>query len=111
MKWLLIFWAGPVLFLGTWYTLSYYDISFGTFFFSRQMHDLVFDIYGRILGIPPNEVPPLAFRAIVFDTGIVFGLIALRRHRELRAWWMRNRRAADHRSDDPEMTESLSNAP
>lgn len=110
MKWLLVFWAGPILFLGSWFTLSYYDISFGTFFFSRQMHDLVFQIYGNVLGIPPDEVPPLVLRAIILDTAIVFGLVALRRHRQLRAWWS-GRRNGKSQPDEPEIAESLSKAP
>ena len=110
MKWILIFWAGPVAFLGSWYTLSFYDISFGTFFFSRQMHDLVFDIYGHVLGMPPAEVPPLVFRAILLDTAIVFGLLALRRHREIRAWW-RRRRPGTGQPDDLDIAESLSKTP
>lgn len=110
MKWLLVFWAGPIFFLGSWYGLSYYDISFGTFFYSRDMHDLVFQIYGQVLGIPPEQVPPLVLKAVIVDTIIVFGLIGLRRHRELQAWWSRHWRRAGH-PDDPEITDSLSNAP
>ena len=110
MKWLLVFWAGPILFLGSWYGLSYYDISFGTYFYSRDMHDLVFQIYGQVLGIPPDKVPPLVLKAIIFDTIIVFGLIALRRHRELHAWWSRHWAGSDH-SKEREIVDSLSNAP
>ena len=46
MKLLLILWAGPVLLLGSWYGLSYYDMSFGFFMLTRQTHDLVFQVYG-----------------------------------------------------------------
>ena len=34
MKWFLIFWAGPIVFLAGWYWLSYYDMSFGIFMLS-----------------------------------------------------------------------------
>ncbi len=110
MKWFLVFWCGPIAFIGSWYGLSYYDISFGTFFFSRQMHDLVFEIYGQVLGVPAAEVPRLVLDAILLDSAIVLGLLALRRHRELRAWW-RRRRGQEGQPDDLEMTDSLSNAP
>lgn len=109
MKWFLIFWAGPIVFLGTWYQLSYYDMNFGTFFLSRQMHDLVFEIYGKILGIPPEELPGLVARAICLDTLIVFGLVLLRRHRAIRAWW--RARYGRPRVDALESDESLSKAP
>jgi len=89
MKWFLILWAGPVALLGSWYGLSYYDMSFGFFMLTRQTHDLVFQIYGHILGIPPETIPPLVARAIAFDSMVVFAIIALRKRREISAWWHR----------------------
>lgn len=67
----LILWAGPVALLGSWYWLSYYDLSFGFFMLTRQTHDLVFQIYGNILGLPPESLPPLVARAIAVDSLIV----------------------------------------
>jgi hypothetical protein len=87
MKWFLIFWAGPIFFLGSWYWLSYYDMSMGVFMYTRQMHDLVFQIYGNILGIPPETIPPLVMRAIAFDTLLVFSLIAYRKRAIIKARW------------------------
>jgi hypothetical protein len=87
MKWLLILWAAPVSFLGAWYWLSYYDMSFGIFMFTRHTHDLVFQIYGRILGMPPEALPPLVARAIAFDSLVVFAIIGLRKRAEIVAWW------------------------
>jgi hypothetical protein len=89
MKWFLILWAGPVALLISWYGLSYYDMSFGFFMLTRQTHDLVFDIYGGILGIPPETIPPLVARAIAFDSLVVFSIIAFRKRREIAAWWRR----------------------
>ena len=89
MKWFLILWAGPVALLGSWYGLSYYDMSFGFFMLTRQTHDLVFQIYGHILGIPPETIPPLVARAIAFDSMVVFAIIALRKRKEISAWWHR----------------------
>ena len=63
MKYVLIFWALPLVFLGGWYGLSYYDVNFGFLILSRQMHDLVFQIYGNILGLPPEDIPLLVLRA------------------------------------------------
>ncbi|WP_337184902.1 DUF6105 family protein [Shinella sp.] len=109
MKWFLILWAGPIALLGSWYGLSYYDMNFGIFMLTRDAHDLVFRIYGHILGIPPENLPPLVLRAIVFDSFLVLGLIAFRRRRQIAAWWRARRQvspAAALASD-----ESLSSAP
>jgi hypothetical protein len=86
MRSFLIFWAGPLGFLWGWYFLSYYDLSMGVYFFSREMHDLVFTIYGNALGIAPESIPPLVARACIFDTGLVFCLMAFRRRRQIIAW-------------------------
>ncbi|MGH7004240.1 MAG: DUF6105 family protein [Alphaproteobacteria bacterium] len=86
MRSFLIFWAGPLGFLWGWYFLSYYDLSMGMYFFSREMHEQVFSIYGNMLGIAPESIPPLVARACIFDTGLVLCLIALRRRRRIIAW-------------------------
>lgn len=108
MKWFLILWAGPIALLGSWYGLSYYDMNFGVFMLTRDAHDLVFQIYGNILGIAPESIPPLVARAIVVDSLIVFALIAFRRRRKIIAWWQARRQSSPAvlASD-----ESLSSAP
>jgi hypothetical protein len=110
MKWFLVFWAGPILFLGGWYWLSYYDMSFGIFMFTRQVHDLVFQIYGHILGIPPESLPPLVARAIAFDSLLVFSIIGFRKRKAIRAWW-KARQSARSASPVLPSNESLSSAP
>jgi hypothetical protein len=107
MKWFLTLWAAPVGSLIAWYGLSYHDISFGFFMLTRETHDLVFQIYGNVLGIEPETIPPLVARALVVDTFIVLGIVAFRKRREIRAWWAaRHTRNAALQSD-----ESLSSAP
>lgn len=108
MKWFLILWAGPIAFLGSWYGLSYYDMSFGFFMLTRETHDLVFQIYGNILGIPPQDLPPLVLRAIVVDSMLVLAIIAFRRRKQISAWWQARRQSSPAvlASD-----ESLSSAP
>ena len=98
MKWFLILWAGPIALLGSWYGLSYYDMSFGVFMLTRDAHDLVFRIYGHILGIPPESIPPLVLRAIV----------AFRRRRQIAAWWRARRQSSPAALA---RDESLSSAP
>ncbi|HXV29500.1 MAG TPA: DUF6105 family protein [Sinorhizobium sp.] len=89
MKWLMVFWGGPVLLLTGWYSLSYYDMSFGIFMLTREAHDLVFSVYGHVLGIPPETIPPLVARAMVVDTIVLFSLVALRKRRQIMAWYRR----------------------
>lgn len=107
MKWFLIFWAGPILLLGTWYGLSYYDMSFGFFMLTRQTHDLVFQIYGNILGLPPEILPGLVARAVVVDSLILFAIIGFRRRKQIVAWWRARRQNVSVLPSD----ESLSSAP
>ncbi|WP_117193926.1 DUF6105 family protein [Rhizobium terrae] len=110
MKWFLILWAGPVLLLTGWYGLSYYDMSFGFFMLTRHTHDLVFQIYGNVLGIPPETIPPLVARAIAFDSLIVFAIIALRKRKAIAAWW-RRRQSSRSIGISLASDESLSSAP
>lgn len=108
MKWFLILWAGPIALLGSWYGLSYYDMNFGFFMLTRQTHDLVFQIYGQILGIPPEDLPLLVLRAIIVDSLVVFAILAFRRRKQISAWWQ-----ARHQSASASLArdESLSSAP
>lgn len=111
MKWFLVFWALPILLLSTWYGLSYYDINFGYFMLSRQGHDLVFQVYADILGIPAETIPPLVVRAIVVDSAVVFAIIVFRRRREIAAWWRKRQSAAAPSEVVLPRAESLSSAP
>lgn len=86
MRYILIFWALPMGLFWGWYFLSYNDINFGLLFFSRRIHDLVFQIYGNILGLDPESLPPLVARACVVDTAIIFAIFGFRRRRGILAW-------------------------
>jgi hypothetical protein len=109
MKWFLIFWAGPIVFLAGWYWLSYYDLNFGIFMLTRQVHDLTFQLYGKVLGLPPQEIPPLVARAIAVDSLVVFAIMGFRKRRQIAAWW--KARHASGSSTDLASKESLSSAP
>jgi hypothetical protein len=82
MKVFLVLWIMPIVLLGSWYGLSYYDINFGYRILSRELHDLVFTIYGNLLGIPPESIPPLVLKAIVLDSFLVVGFIVIKRRRK-----------------------------
>lgn len=109
MKWFLILWFVPVSLISAWYGLSYYDVNFGVFMLTRDVHDLVFKIYGDILGIPPEDIPPLLLRALIVDSMIVMAIVAFRYRKKIAAW-VRERRSGY--SEEPrEAEESLSSAP
>lgn len=110
MKWFLVFWGGPILFLGSWYWLSLHDMSFGFFMLTREAHDLVFRVYGNVLGIPPETIPPLVMRAIVVDTIVLYSIILFRRRKKIVAWW-RRRQASSSPRNALSRDESLSSAP
>ena len=61
----------------------------------------------RVHLILAMDLPPLVLRAIVFDSFLVFGLIAFRRRRQIAAWWRARRQASAALASD----ESLSSAP
>lgn len=84
MRILLILWFVPVVLLGLWYGLSVNDWNFGTRLFSREMHDLVFGLYGRVLGMQPEALPPLLARAVALDSLVVFAIVAFRWRAR---WW------------------------
>lgn len=111
MKTILLLWALPIVILGAWYGLSYYDMSFGFFMLTRDAHDLVFQIYGKVLGIAPETIPPLVARAIVVDSLVLFAIIGFRRRKQIKAWWMARQAKSSEVSDMRASPESLSSAP
>ena len=69
--------------------------SIGLLIFSRELHDLVFRIYGSLLGLEPSTIPVLFLKACIFDTFLIFGIIAFRKRRQIRAWWDSRRGRTD----------------
>ncbi len=45
---------------------------------SRDVHDLVFRIYGNMLGMDPETIPGVVAAACVFDSAIVLGIAAIK---------------------------------
>ncbi len=91
MRALLIFWAAPLGFFWGWYFLSLNNLNFGTTFFSRELHDLVFIIYGDVLGVDPDTIPALAARACVVDTLLIMAIFAFRKRATIKQWWQAKR--------------------
>lgn len=86
MRYLLVMWAAPLVLFWGWYFLSYYDINFGYVMLSRQLHDLVFQLYGEMLGIDPAIIPGMIAKACLFDALIVLAIWAFRRRRTIASW-------------------------
>ena len=91
MRWLIIFWALPLILMGGWYYLAYNDINFGSIYLSRVFHDAVFELYGQILGVSPETIPPLLVKTIAFDTALILSIFAFRRRNQIKAWWAARR--------------------
>lgn len=108
MRWILIFWALPIAILGTWYGLSYHDMNFGYLILSRQMNEFVFQLYGQILGLPPEDIPGLVLRAIILDTVLLFSILAFRRRKQIAAWWRARQKSG---SEALAIDDNLSSAP
>ncbi|TIT88100.1 MAG: hypothetical protein E5W55_27250, partial [Mesorhizobium sp.] len=86
MRALFVFWAAPLVLFWGWFFLSLNDMNFGYVMLSRQLHDLVFQLYGQMLGIDPAIIPGMVARACVFDSFLLAGLVAFRRRRQIAEW-------------------------
>lgn len=87
MRALLLLWALPLVLFWGWYFLSLNDLNFGYVMLSRQLHDVVFQIYGDMLGVDPAIVPGMVAKACAFDSLIVLPAIwAFRRRRTIAGW-------------------------
>lgn len=100
MRYVLALWAAPLVLFWGWFFLSLYDINFGYVMLSRQLHDLVFELYGEILGIDPAVIPGMVAKACIFDTFLLLALWAFRRRREIAAWLRARRQVRVDYSDE-----------
>lgn len=86
MRYLIAAWLAPLGLFWGWYFLSLNDINFGYVMLSRQLHELVFQLYGEMLGIDPATIPGLIAKACLFDTLILLAIWAFRRRRVIAGW-------------------------
>lgn len=86
MKYVFAVWATPLVLFWGWYFLSLNDINFGYIMLTRQAHDLIFQLYGQMIGMDPQAIPMLVAQACAFDTALIVAIWAFRRRRELKAW-------------------------
>ena len=86
MRWVIALWALPMGTFWGWFFLSLNDINFGYLILSRKLHDVVFELYGQILGIDPASIPLMVAKACIFDTFLLLAIWAFRRRRSIAAW-------------------------
>ena len=99
MRFLLWMWFTPLVLFWGWYGLAVNDV--GYVFFSRELHDEVFAVYGGVLGVDPAIIPAWAARACVIDSMIVLSIFALVRRRRILAWWRERGQSATNLSSAP----------
>jgi hypothetical protein len=75
---LLTLWFLPLVLFWGWYGLSANDISFGIHMLSRDVHDLVFQLYANMLGLDARDIPGLMAGACALDSGVILGIAAFR---------------------------------
>lgn len=92
MRYLLVLWFVPLVLFWGWYGLASNDINFGILFFSRDVHDAVFTVYGNAIGVPAMDVPALVAGACALDTAIVAAIAAFR----WRSSWLPDLKAMFH---------------
>ncbi len=71
------------------------------------MHDLVFRIYGSLLGVEPSAIPVLFLKACIFDTFLIVGIIAYRKRRQIREWWAARRGNREAISENLDTAEAV----
>lgn len=86
MKYVFAVWATPLVLFWGWYFLSLNDMNFGYIMLTRQAHELIFQLYGQMIGMDPKAIPMLVAQACLFDTGLIVAIWAFRRRREIRDW-------------------------
>lgn len=85
MRYIFALWAAPLVLFWGWFFLSYYDINFGYAMLSREVHDLIFGLYGEMLGIDPAIIPMMVAKACVLDGLLLLAIWAFRRRRLIAA--------------------------
>lgn len=98
MRWVFAAWALPMGIFWGWYFLSYYDMNFGYVMLTRDAHDLLFQLYGQMLGVEPASIAPLVAKASVLDTLLILAIWAFRRRKDIAAWFASRRASIAERS-------------
>src|SRR5688572_32612168 len=87
MRWIFAAWAlRKGVFWGR-YFLSLNDMNFGYVMLTRDVHDLLFQLYGQALGVEPATIPPLVAKACILATLLILAIWAFKRRQALAAWF------------------------
>jgi hypothetical protein len=100
MRYVFAIWALPLVIFWGWFGLSYYDMNFGYVMLTRQVHDILFGLYGEMLGLDAATIPWLVAKACIFDTLIIMAIWAFRRRKLIAA---RFRAMRERYSDAPSL--------
>ena len=95
---LIILWLSPIVLFALWIGLSTADISLGLPFMTREVHDLVFQGYQRVLGLSRIEILTMLQQALWLDVAILAALIAWRRRDQVAALYASASRSFESRS-------------
>jgi hypothetical protein len=106
MRYLFWLWFLPLSLFWGWFGLSYHDLNFGMLFLSRDLHDMVFQIYGSLLGLDPASIPIMFLKACIFDTFLIFGIVAYRKRRQIRQWWQNRKLLSGPETAEPGAVET-----
>ena len=110
MRLICALWAAPIVLFWGWFFVSFTDINFGYVMLSRQFHDLLFQIYGNILGIDPEIIPGMVAKACIVDTLLLIAFWAFRRRKLIMAWIKAKRASADASALDAQLVDPVENA-
>ena len=94
MRWVLTLWFLPMALFWGWYVASAYDVG-GLLMFTREFHDHMFGIYGRLLGVDPAVIPGWFAKGCLIDSVLVLGIFALARRKAIGAWWRQRQEVSD----------------
>lgn len=109
MRYVFALWAAPLVLFWGWFFVSFNDMNFGYVMLSRQFHDLLFEIYGNILGIDPAIIPGMVAKACIVDTLLLVAFWAFRRRKLILAWIKAKRGGVDSSTVDAQLTEPVEN--
>ena len=110
MRWIFAAWALPMGIFWGWYFLSLNDMNFGYVMLTRQVHDLLFQLYGEMLGVEPATIPPLVAKACILDTLLILAIWAFRRRQAIAAWFRGKARALFRRGTFAERVKPVEHA-
>ncbi|MCB1416836.1 MAG: hypothetical protein KDJ64_10535 [Nitratireductor sp.] len=106
MRVLLFLWFTPLALFWGWFALSVNDWSFGFIMLSRELHDVVFGIYARTLGVEREALPGMIAGACALDTALIMAIAAFRwraswlpHAREMLVSYWQDETAGDHDRD------------